>query len=256
MTMPRLIAFITVLLTTIAGGVPARAADVDLALVLAIDVSSSVNKERHELQIRGYTEAFRNPMVADAIAQTLNGAIAVTLVQWAGDTEQQQVIGWTIIHDAGMARRFVSTIAETTRVLNRSTSLSGAIDFSARLLRTIGHNARRRVIDVSGDGSNNQGRPAAVARDGRRRYHDQRSADPDRRACARRLLLGVRHRRSGRISGRGRKFRVFLRRNPKQADNRDRRDQCSGPTVGDATPPQCRIRLMHWRAAPKASLGA
>lgn len=165
MTMPRLIAFITVLLATFAGGVPARAADVDLALVLAIDASSSVNEERYDLQIRGYTQAFRNPMLADAIEQTPNGAIAVTLVQWAGYREQQQVIGWRIIHDAGMARRFASTIAETTRVLNGSTSLSGAIDFSGRLLRTSGHNARRRVIDVSGDGSNNQGRPAAVARD-------------------------------------------------------------------------------------------
>jgi hypothetical protein len=163
MTMPRSIVFIAVLLVTLGGGVPARAADVHLSLVLAIDVSSSVNEERYELQIRGYAEAFGNPRVANAIVQS--GAIAVTLVQWAGYGDYQQVIGWTVIHDAGTASRFASTIAETTRVLGGSTSLSGAIDFSARLLRTNGHNARRRIIDVSGDGSNNQGRPAAVARD-------------------------------------------------------------------------------------------
>jgi hypothetical protein len=165
MTMPRSIVFIAVLLVTVVGGVPARPADVDLSLVLAIDVSSSVNGERYELQMRGYAEAFRNPMVTDAIAQTPSGAIAVTLVQWAGYGHYEQVIGWTIIHDAGTASRFANTIAETTRALDGSTSLSGAIDFSARLLRTNGLNARRRVIDVSGDGSNNQGRPATLARD-------------------------------------------------------------------------------------------
>ena len=162
MTMPRSIVFIAVLLVTLVGSMRTRAADVDLSLVLAIDVSSSVNDERYELQIRGYAEAFGNPLVANAIAQS--GAIAVTLVQWAGYGDYQQVIGWTVIHDAGTASRFASSIAETTRVLGGSTSLSGAIDFSAWLLRTNGHDARRRIIDVSGDGSNNHGRPAAVAR--------------------------------------------------------------------------------------------
>jgi hypothetical protein len=159
MMMLRLIVFIAVLLVH---AVPARAADVDLSLILAIDVSSSVNKERYQLQIRGYAEALGNPLVAAAIAQS--GPVAVTLVQWAGYGDYQQVIGWTVVHDAGTASRFASTIAATTRALRGSTSLSGAIDFSARLLRTNGHNARRRIIDVSGDGSNNQGRPARVAR--------------------------------------------------------------------------------------------
>jgi hypothetical protein len=163
MTMPRSSVFIAVLLLTAIGGVPARAADVDLSLVLAIDASSSVNEERYELQIRGYAEAFSNPRVANAIVQS--GAIAVTLVQWAGYGDYQQVIGWTVLHDAGTASRFASTIAATTRALHGPTSLSGAIDFSAWLLRTNGHNARRRIIDVSGDGSNNHGRPATVARD-------------------------------------------------------------------------------------------
>jgi Protein of unknown function (DUF1194) len=162
MTMPRSSVCIAVFLVTVVGGVPARAIDVDLSLVLAIDASSSVNEERYELQIRGHAEAFGNPRVANAIVQS--GAIAVTLVQWAGYGDYQQVIGWTVVHDAGTASRFASTIAATTRALRGSTSLSGAIDFSARLLRTNGHNARRRIIDVSGDGSNNQGRPARVAR--------------------------------------------------------------------------------------------
>jgi ABC-type spermidine/putrescine transport system permease subunit II len=80
--MPRSSVFIAVLLVAVVLGVPARAIDVDLSLVLAIDASSSVNEERYELQIRGYAEAFGNPRVANAIVQS--GAIAVTLVQWAG----------------------------------------------------------------------------------------------------------------------------------------------------------------------------
>jgi hypothetical protein len=163
MAMPRSIVFIAALLVTVVGGAPARAANVDLSLVLAIDVSSSVNEERYELQIRGYAEAFGNPIVANAITES--GAIAVTLVQWAGYGDSQQVIGWTVLHDAGTASRFATVIARTTRALHGPTSLSGAIDFSAGLLRMNGHNARRRIIDVSGDGSNNNGRPATIARD-------------------------------------------------------------------------------------------
>lgn len=144
---------------------PARAADVDLALVLAIDTSSSVDDERYELQIRGYADAFRNPTIAEAIAQGPNGAIAVTFAQWAGYGQYRQIIGWTVISDSATAQRFASAIAETSRVLDGSTSLSGAIDYSVRLLRATGHQAARQAIDVSGDGRNNNGRTATAARD-------------------------------------------------------------------------------------------
>lgn len=165
MTIVRPIAVLTVLLAALVGSAPVRAADVDLALVLAIDVSSSVDEERYQLQTRGYAEAFRNPDVINAIKQVPNGTIAVTLVQWSGYGEHQQVIDWTVIDDSETARRFASAIAESTRALSGSTSISGAIDFSVQLLRTTGPNARRMVIDISSDGSNNQGRPAAAARD-------------------------------------------------------------------------------------------
>jgi hypothetical protein len=149
----------------LAGSAPARAANVDLALVLAIDVSSSVNEERFQLQTRGYAAAFRNPLVADAIAQGPEGAIAVTYVHWAGYGQFQQVLDWTVLSERADVERFGSAIAETSRTLTGSTSVSGAIDFSARLLRNAGHNARRQVIDISGDGMNNQGRLASTARD-------------------------------------------------------------------------------------------
>lgn len=165
MPMPRTLACLAVLLATIAGS-PARAAEVDLALVLAVDVSASVSEERYELQVRGYAEAFRNPRVAEAIAQGPIGAIAVTFAQWADYGAHRQVIGWTVIRDAETATRFGSAIAETARALAAgSTSISGAIDYSVRLLRTSGHQATRQVIDVSGDGINNQGPSVARARD-------------------------------------------------------------------------------------------
>jgi hypothetical protein len=162
MPFPR--ACVAVLLAALAGA-PAGAADVDLALVLAIDTSSSVNDERYDLQIRGYADAFRDPSVAEAIGHGPNGAIAVTFAQWAGYGQYRQIVGWTVIRDAATAGRFASAIAETSRLLDGSTSVSGAIDYSARLLRSSGHQARRRVIDVSGDGRNNNGRTATAARD-------------------------------------------------------------------------------------------
>lgn len=165
MTTLRLIACMVVAVGTLTANAPTRAADVDLALVLAIDVSSSVNEERYQLQMRGYAAAFRDPAVIDAIKRGPKGAIAVTLVQWAGYGAYRQVIDWAVVRGTETADRFASAINESTRALSGSTSLSSAIDFSARLLRRSGHNAPRMVIDISGDGSNNNGRPAALARD-------------------------------------------------------------------------------------------
>ncbi len=145
--------------------VPACSADVDLALVLAVDTSSSVNEERYQLQMRGFAEAFRNSDVIGAIEQGPHGAIAVTLVQWASYGDYRQVVGWTIIRDRVSASRFATAALETGRSLSGSTSLSGAIDASVQFLQSSGHAASRKVIDISGDGSNNSGRPPAEARD-------------------------------------------------------------------------------------------
>jgi Protein of unknown function (DUF1194) len=146
---------------------PARAqSKVDLALVLAVDVSLSIDSEEFALQRAGYAQAFRNEKVVDAIMAGPTGAVAVTYIQWSGAVEQRQIVGWRVIRDAASAAEFADELAGAERlVASGSTSVSGAIDFSRRLLRDSGFNALRRVIDISGDGYNNSGRLPIYARD-------------------------------------------------------------------------------------------
>jgi hypothetical protein len=139
---------------------------VDLQLVLAVDASGSVDQQRFELQKQGYVAAFRDPRVLRAIQSGATQAIAVTMVQWTGPALQMQVLPWTLINDAATAHAFAAAIAATPRQLfSGGTSLSGAIDYAVPLLLESPFNGARRVIDISGDGSNNRGRPAASARD-------------------------------------------------------------------------------------------
>jgi hypothetical protein len=143
----------------------AAARTIDLALVLAVDVSGSVNAERFELQRQGYAKAFASREVIDAIASGENRTIAVTLVEWSGATHQRQMVGWTIISDANSAIAFGSAISETPRAFADWTSISGALDFALALFDQVeGVTPLRRVIDVSGDGINNNGRPINDAR--------------------------------------------------------------------------------------------
>ncbi len=141
-------------------------AAVDLALVLAVDGSSSVDEREFRLQMRGYAEAFRNPRVIHAATTGASRRIAVTLVQWSNLHDQRQVVGWTVIEDEASALRLAGAIAAAPRdVPAASTSISGAIDFSVRLLGDAPYAPARRVIDLSGDGLNNMGRPPTAARD-------------------------------------------------------------------------------------------
>src|SRR5262245_32632854 len=139
---------------------------VDLQLVLAVDASGSVDQRRFELQMQGYVGAFRNPRVLRAIQSGAAQAIAVTMVQWTGPALQIQVLPWTLINDAATAHAFAAAIAATPRQLfSGGTSISGVIDYAVPLLLESQFKGARRVIDISGDGSNNRGRPAANARD-------------------------------------------------------------------------------------------
>ena len=139
---------------------------VDLALVLAVDASGSVDAIRFALQKRGYVAAFRHPRVLEAIHSGPNQAIAATMLQWTGPALHVQVVGWTRLGEAGATSAFASAIEDAPRQLfGGGTSISGAIDYGATLLRMSPFRAGRRVIDVSGDGSNNRGRPADAARD-------------------------------------------------------------------------------------------
>jgi hypothetical protein len=140
--------------------------DVDVKLVLAVDVSGSVNQERFELQRRGYADAFRSPRVVQAIRAGARQSVAVAMVQWTGPGLHVLVVDWTLVHDRASADLLADQIAEAPRQLfGGGTSLSGAIDYGVELLADSRFRGQRRTIDVSGDGSNNRGRPADVARD-------------------------------------------------------------------------------------------
>jgi hypothetical protein len=139
---------------------------VDLQLVLAVDASGSVNHTRFELQKLGYAAAFRHPRVLGAIRSGAAQAIAVTMTQWTGPAQQVQVLPWTLIKDQTSANAFADAIEKMPRQLfSGGTSISGAIDHALTLLPDSAYRGTKRVIDVSGDGSNNRGRDVTAARD-------------------------------------------------------------------------------------------
>jgi Protein of unknown function (DUF1194) len=145
---------------------PATQTDVAVVLVLALDTSGSVSNGRFELQKQGYAAAFRNPQVLEAIRSLGTQSIAVTMMQWTGPELHVVAVGWTLIKDADSANAFAAEIEEVPRQLfGGGTSISGAIDYSRNLLAQSPFRGTRRIIDISGDGSNNRGRPVTAARD-------------------------------------------------------------------------------------------
>jgi hypothetical protein len=139
---------------------------VDLLLVLAADVSGSMDEAKFELQRSGYGAAFCAPRVLEAIRAGPKGRIAVAYVEWSGILQQKTVIDWTVISNDKTARQFGDRIIEAPRAFVRnSTSISAGIDFAMTQLNRAPYHAHRRVIDVSGDGDNNSGRDATAARD-------------------------------------------------------------------------------------------
>src|SRR5258708_22224050 len=144
----------------------ARERQVVLEPVLAGGASGSIDPRRFELPRRGYADAFADPRVLQAIRSGPLQAIAVTMFQWTGPSLQARIFDWMVIEDAASAAAVAAAIAATPRQLFRGgTSISGALDYAARLFPDSGLASGRRVIDVSGDGANNIGRPAADARD-------------------------------------------------------------------------------------------
>jgi hypothetical protein len=145
---------------------PPPPTNVSVALVLAVDCSFSVSNDRFELQKRGYAAAFRNPQVLNAIRSLGTQSIAATMFQWTGPLLHIVVADWTLIKDQAGANAFADAIAAAPRQLFRGgTSISGAIDYARGLLAASPFPPARRLIDISGDGSNNSGRPVTMARD-------------------------------------------------------------------------------------------
>ena len=149
-----------------AGAPPPSKPDVAINLVLAVDTSGSVSAGRFALQKQGYATAFRNPKILNLIRSLETQSIAVTMMQWTGPRLHVVAVDWTLIKDADSANAFAGAIEAAPRQLfGGGTSISGAIDYSRLLLTQSPFNAVRRVIDISGDGSNNSGRPVTQARD-------------------------------------------------------------------------------------------
>ncbi|BAT57879.1 hypothetical protein GJW-30_1_00389 [Variibacter gotjawalensis] len=139
--------------------------DVDLLLVLAADVSRSVDGPKFQLQRDGYAAALSDPRVLDAIKSGRRGKIAVCFVEWSGSSAQKVVIDWSIVKDEASARIFGDKLAELPRSFAERTSISAAIDYSVEQLKRAPFKAERHTIDVSGDGTNNSGRDVRGARD-------------------------------------------------------------------------------------------
>lgn len=154
-----------VMAALVCGGAARAETEVDLALVIAVDISYSMDMDELALQRSGFVEAFRSPVVHAAIERGALGRIAVTYVEWAGGWDQKVLMPWTVLDESGDAIAFAERLSAMPTRRARRTSISGVVDFSTKLLETSGVTATRRVIDISGDGPNNQGRPVVEARD-------------------------------------------------------------------------------------------
>jgi hypothetical protein len=157
------------LVTTMSFLLPAWAmaqdVEVDVELFLAVDVSRSMTEEELDIQRLGYAEALTSPDVLAAIRNGLLGRIAVTYVEWAGTGAQRVVVPWQILETPQHAEEIATTIVTTLGAGMQRTSISGALDYATRAFDGNGFRGLRRVIDVSGDGPNNQGTPVVDARD-------------------------------------------------------------------------------------------
>src|SRR5437588_4308520 len=152
-------------LASLAGIAVARAETVDLLLVLAADVSRSIDDGEFNLQRKGYAAAMTDPRVLRAIAGGRNHAIAITFIEWSGASDQNVVVDWTVVRDEEAGGGIAATMLSAPRSFLGRTSISAAIDFAMERLAAANVQADKRIIDVSGDGTNNSGRSITEARD-------------------------------------------------------------------------------------------
>jgi hypothetical protein len=138
---------------------------VDVELVIAVDVSYSMDPDEQALQREGYVEAISSRDFIDAVRKGPNGRIAVTYVEWAGVNEQKIVVPWQMIDGPEAAGAFVQTLNAAPMRRASRTSISGALVFVTGLFEQSPYRGLRRVIDVSGDGTNNQGPLIEATRD-------------------------------------------------------------------------------------------
>jgi Protein of unknown function (DUF1194) len=142
-----------------------EAAGVDVEIVLAADVSRSVDDKEFALQRKGYAAALTDPRVLKAILAGKKRTIGVCFVEWSGEDEQRVVVDWSKIRDEEDGASFSTAILAAPRSFTGRTSISAAIDFAMARFEKAPWPATRRVIDISGDGTSNAGRPILAARD-------------------------------------------------------------------------------------------
>src|SRR5215217_3969523 len=147
------------------GGRGAAPVDVDVELVLAVDISYSMDLDELALQREGYVDALTSPDFLNALKNGMHGRIAVSYVEWAGVIDQKIVVPWRLIDGRASAEAVAAEISRAPQRRAYRTSISGALTFTAPLFEESGYRGIRRVIDVSGDGTNNQGPLVTVVRD-------------------------------------------------------------------------------------------
>lgn len=138
---------------------------VDLLLVLAVDVSRSVDERKFKLQREGYAEAITHPRVISAIKASPAASIAICYVEWSGFAAQAVLVDWTRVASKEDAEAFAARVLAAPRLFMERTAIGAAIDFSVVQFAKSPFTSARRVIDVSGDGTSNAGRDVIAARD-------------------------------------------------------------------------------------------
>ena len=136
---------------------PTQAGKVDVALVLAVDVSESVDAGEYQLQHEGIARAFENPDVIAAISNGTTGAIDVLMLEWSDRDKQATVVDWTKVSDAATGAAFAAKVRAGARSSNGLTAVGDALLASGAAFKTLADTPQRRVIDVSGDGMANIG---------------------------------------------------------------------------------------------------
>jgi hypothetical protein len=131
--------------------------EVDLALALGIDISGSIDPDEARLQREGYVQAFRDPVIVKAIMGGPNGRIVVAYFEWSDSWMQKLLIDWTLLDSEAAVAAFAHRLAESPISIARRTSISGAIRYAIPLFGRSPYEAQRKVLDISGDGSNNDG---------------------------------------------------------------------------------------------------
>ena len=165
MPLARFLALLAALAGSTVAAPVARAAPVDLALVLAVDVSESVDADEYELQHEGIARAFETPQLIDAIEHGKAGAIDVLVMEWSDRDKQAVTVDWTRIADAASAKAFAAAVRATHRSSNGLTAIGDALIAAEAALARAPDEAARRVIDVSGDGMANIGPQPQQIRD-------------------------------------------------------------------------------------------